>query len=716
LKDKSQNKDTNKFKKIVNKQLFWFLLISLSPLAVVTSLQYYVASNSQRTYVNNNLMSIANNKAKQLNNYIEERQKNAANIAQIPNIVDAIAQYQQASEKSGIDSIEYRQIDEKYRQFLTNNLEIFGYSDIFLISQSGNIVFSVKRDRIFDTNLYSNTHKNSQIAKTFDRAKTLMQVEISKFEYNKVTQEAAAYIAAPIFKNISNKDKLIIGVVVLKLNDREFNQVANERTGLGTTGKTIVGWAIENDQIVFTSPTRHEDKSTFQELVSTSKQNSPTSLERAIDGTKGIDINKDNNGKEAIAAWRYLPSLNGGIVVQMDTEEAFASLKTLRKIVIILGIVTLILVILAAITVAKSISKPIVELIDIVGEFAGGNLQLKAEISTQDEIGQLSQSFNSMAGQIKQSFTTIQEREQELATAKEQLEILLAQVQDEAKQLASQLVHSEKMSSLGQLVAGVAHEINNPISFIYGNIQPASEYMEDLIELVQLYQQHYPNPAMEIQDKIVASDLDFLIADLPKLLNSMTVGTTRIQEIVLSLRNFSRLDEAEMKAVDIHEGIDSTLLILSSRLKATSKHPEIIVIKQYANLPPIECYPGQLNQVFMNILANAIDALEENYAIAQNNHPHQKLLIQISSEITQEQKVIIRIRDNGVGIPEKVKKSLFDPFFTTKPPGKGTGLGLSISYKIITEKHQGELQCTSSPETGTEFAIALPYRKVGKGI
>ncbi|MEH1783490.1 ATP-binding protein [Nostoc sp.] len=289
-----------------------------------------------------------------------------------------------------------------------------------------------------------------------------------------------------------------------------------------------------------------------------------------------------------------------------------------------------------------------------------------------------------------------------------------AQLRQEAKQLASQLVHSEKMSSLGQLVAGVAHEINNPVNFISGNIGYANQYIQDLLRLLQLYQQNYPHPATEIQKETEAIDLNFLIADLPNLLTSMTVGAERITEIVLSLRNFSRLDEAEMKAVNIHEGIDNTLMILEHRLKLKSNHPTIEVIKEYGDLPLVECYAGQLNQVFMNLLANAIDALQESvenieWGVGEKALPTPQIRIQ--TKLTGENQVVICIADNGTGIPEKVQKHLFEPFFTTKPIGKGTGLGLSISYQIITQKHQGKLQCVSAPGQGTEFVIVIPLNQ-----
>jgi PAS domain S-box-containing protein len=326
-----------------------------------------------------------------------------------------------------------------------------------------------------------------------------------------------------------------------------------------------------------------------------------------------------------------------------------------------------------------------------------------------------------------------------------ELEVALRQLQ----QAQAQLVQSEKMSSLGQLVAGVAHEINNPLSFIHGNLTHVNQYAGDLLELVQLYEECYPNSAAEIQALIEEIDLDFIKEDLPKVLSSMQMGTERIHTIVLSLRNFSRADRTERKWADIHEGLDNTLLILAHRLKAKSDCPGIEVIKEYGDLPKVQCYLGQLNQVFMNILSNAIDAIAErccvseatlkesahiasrftidaledgngswvmghgeessNYQLPITNY--QLPIIRIRTEVNDSNQVIIRIADNGLGMTQEVQQRLFDPFFTTKPVGHGTGLGMSISYQIVVERHGGQLQCISAPGQGTEFFIYLPIEQ-----
>ncbi|CAA9419700.1 GAF sensor signal transduction histidine kinase [uncultured Microcoleus sp.] len=317
----------------------------------------------------------------------------------------------------------------------------------------------------------------------------------------------------------------------------------------------------------------------------------------------------------------------------------------------------------------------------------------------------------------------------------------LAKTLTELHNTQAQLIQTEKMSSLGQLLAGVAHEINNPVNFICGNLSHASEYTTDLLCLVELYRQHYPNPHPEISECSEAMDIEFLAEDLPKILGSMKVGVERIRQLVVSLRNFSRSDQAEKKAVDIHEGIDSTLLILQHRIKANSDHNTVEIIKEYGNLPLVECYGSSLNQVFMNLIGNALDALEMGQKERVMNLPFKAAsaaathlssqkpdvesveingstkslipdspspCIRIRTELIDEKTVGICIADNGHGIPKELISHIFNPFFTTKPVGRGTGLGLSISYQIVVEKHQGVLKCVSVPGHGTEFWIEIP--------
>ncbi|GAB1544550.1 hypothetical protein NUACC21_72260 [Scytonema sp. NUACC21] len=432
-------------------------------------------------------------------------------------------------------------------------------------------------------------------------------------------------------------------------------------------------------------------------LQSAKGQSNPNSLLTLIKGKKAIDIN---------VTFELLSEDLTRILARAETQKqqantGFRNAQVLR-LQIIIGSMVLSVAIAAALAAYTSgaIARPLVAVTDVARKVTQEqDFDIRSHITSTDEVGTLANSLNQLiqwvgdyTHELELARQTLEQRVEERT---QELQLALQDLQE----TQGQLIQTEKMSSLGQMVAGVAHEINNPVNFIYGNLECASDYFRDLLDLLHLYQQHHPNQTMLIEEKIKQMDLEFLSEDLTKLLSSMKIGAQRIREIVLSLRNFSRLDEAEMKAVDIHEGIDNTLLILNHRLKHG-----IEVIRNYGNLPLLECYPAQLNQVFMNILSNAVDALLDDSDRVSKQ-------IEIETSKFSNHYIKVGIRDNGPGIPLEIRNKLFDPFFTTKPVGKGTGLGLSICYKII-EKHKGTIEVVSDIGQGTAFILTLPIKAV----
>lgn len=404
-------------------------------------------------------------------------------------------------------------------------------------------------------------------------------------------------------------------------------------------------------------------------------------------------------------------------IQQSQQRQTFADIsvqnaRILRTQIVALSmLLSISIATILAIYTSRAIARPLETVTQIAQQASEEvNFALQVPVVTQDEVGMVAIALNRLISRVSEYTQELEiahetlekrvaERTEELSENHQQLTAALQALQERQ----AQLIQNEKMSSLGQMVAGVAHEINNPINFIYGNLDYTNSYVQDLLDLLQLYQQHYPVPTAAIQEKMGSIDLEFLTEDFSQILLSMKSGTDRIRKIILSLRNFSRLDESEIKTIDIHEGIESTLLLLNHRFQS-----EIRVVKKYGDLTLVECYPSLLNQVFMNMINNAIDALQEDQKKGGFVDETPTIIIQTSQ--IERDRITISFWNNGSAIPSELLGKLFDPFFTTKPVGQGTGLGLTICYQII-ERHKGKIEVFSAPDKGTEFVISLPITR-----
>ncbi|MEH2324792.1 MAG: ATP-binding protein [Nostoc sp.] len=439
-------------------------------------------------------------------------------------------------------------------------------------------------------------------------------------------------------------------------------------------------------------------------LLKTYELITQTYIQQLADLIEQLDLSPLTDNKIAIAQRRLLKFTNSQLALDFDEisdelvniinasyEELHAAtitFKTAAQIRIQIIVASILLSIgiasILALLTSRTITHPVEVLTNVAQQvIKESNFDLQAPVMTTDEIGILATAFNQLLYRVKSLLA-----EQQAATLSQQ------QMQE------TQLLQSEKMSSLGRMVAGIAHEINNPVNFIYGNLDPAIEYVDDLLALLKTYRQEIPILPLSVQAHATEIDAEFIEEDLPKLLQSMKFGADRVRQIVLSLKNFSRIDEAESHPVDLHECIESTLLILNNRIKK-----DIIIERLYGDIPSIEGFSSSLYQVFMNILNNALDALEEH----QNFQD--KPRITIATELQDKNWVVVRIADNASGIAPDTQEKIFEMFFTTKATGVGTGMGLSISHQIVVEKHGGRLTCKSEVGSGTEFMISLPIQK-----
>ncbi len=595
---------------------------------------------------------------------------------------------------------------------------------------------------IYETDAQGNRTKLATTIPYFESRKETWYLgaqKAGKLTWNPIYQwgDGSGTIAIAVSRPVFDANKQLLGVVSI---DHPLAQISHFLRSLkvSPTGRIII--LERNGYLVATSSSEQPFKVVNQQPQRLKAIDSTDPLIRdttheLIERFGSFDQIQNsqqfafpfNQNREFVQVnpWRDQIGLDWLVVVTVPESDFMAQINANNRTTMLLCLAALMLATLLGMYTSRWITQPILRLSEASQAIALGKLGQTVDESQVHEIGVLAQSFNQMAQQLRDSFAALGKTNAELETRVQQRTAELSKALHDLQQTQAQLVQTEKMSSLGHMLAGIAHEINNPTSFIHGNLEYAIEYIQIVLYTLKLYEKYYPQPAEEIQKHTENAELDFIVPDLLKLLDSMQEGTRRIQEIVLNLRNFSRLDEARIKPVDLHTGIESSLLILNHRLKPKVGPAEIQIIKNYGSLPLVECYAGQINQVFMNILVNAIDAIEEAWspiqfssgiADSRSSAPAEPApplrqgtpTLTITTQTWGTDRVRIQIADNGIGITEAVQAKLFDPFFTTKPVGKGTGLGLSISYQIVVEHHKGQLIAESVPNQGSVFTIELP--------
>jgi len=627
--------------------LVWFLIIALIPLVFFGYTSSRKTVKTLKSEVKNTLISITDNKARQIMTYFFEREKDITSLAASPTTINAIKGFKKAFTDSvyyGLVSPDYNSVKEEFGQYFAYYGEVAGYHDLFLISTEGNVLFTVAKEEDLGSNLKTGPYKDSELAKVFERAKTLLETNMSDYKYYPPSDEPAAFIAAPVLS-----EGRLIGVVAQQVDNDEIRAIVNDYTGLGETGETIVALR-EDNMAVFVMPTRHDKHAAFSKKIFIGSEES-LSIQKAVEGQKGYGVSHDYRDKEVLAAWRYLPHLRWGMVVKIDTGEAFRHVASLRDWSLFIGIITTIWVILTAFLVSGSISNPIINLTRITRKIAGGDLTSKVDIKGSIEIGELGVSFNKMMEELETS-------RKELTEHRDHLKEMVDERTKELKEAQEKLISEERFTVLGKLSGGIAHEIRNPLAAIDSTA-------------------YYLKRTLKDADEKTKSRLD-------RIIDQVREST----DIIQGLQDLTKMKELRRTRMDIDD-------IIKNVINAYALPQDVEIVKKIADDKlMVEVDERQMLIVFRNILANAVQAMEN------------KGTIWISTYMARDGWVEAAIVNSGPGIaPENIEK-IFQPFFGTK--ARGFGYGLTIC-KMIMEKHGGSIEAHSEKGRGVVFTLRFPF-------
>ena len=642
---------------IATRLLWSFLVMALVPLSIFTYLTYTTSDQLLRQEVANNLHAIADSKANQIETYAHERQRNVTTLARTPSIVNTFEPLERAFLEHGIGTPEYTAVENELRPFLSDYLEQSGYADVFLLSPSGDAIFSVRQGEDLGSNFYTGPNKDTALARVFDRAKTLLVTEVSNFEYYAATNAPAAFIAAPVLQ-----EGVVIGVVVLQMSNQEVYKVVNDYTDLGKTGETVVGSWVDND-VVFVTPLRHDPYAAFRRRIPLGSALG-LSLQQAAQGGQGRGLDLDYRGKQVMAAWQYLPSLRWAMAVKIDTEEAFAPIRKQRNTVLIVGSITLLFVVVGALIVARSISKPIISLTRVVRLISGGDLKQEVPVGTNDEIGELSRAFNKMTADLRQIYETIEEtvhvRTRELHQSNEALES--ARKDAEAANQAK-----------STFLANMSHELRTPLNAIIGYSEMLQEEAEDL---------GYTDFTPDLQ-KINAAGKHLLA-----LINDI---------LDLSKIEAGRMD-LYLETFDLAGMIQDVQITVQPLVE---QNANILVVHRPDALGAMQADLTKVRQSLCNLLSNASKFTKQG-TIA---------LTVIRGAVDGFDWLTFSVRDTGIGMTPTQMAKLFQAFSqaeaSTARQFGGTGLGLAITKKFC-QMMGGDVTVESELGKGSTFTIRLP--------